>query len=539
MALSDHVSISITQDTRGIARGDFGVPMFLSYNADTPFAGDRIRFYTSLAEVAEDFSSTTGPEYLFAQAAFSQDPHCEEIAIGRGALPATQKYLITVAAVRNSHDYEIEVKGDGVTSETSSYTSDSAATQQEIANGLLTDLNLVTGKNFTATFLPLVFSDITFQGEADDDTLTFGSAHGLQTGDGPVRVSGAGLPTGLSAGVDYYVVKVSATVINLATSLANALAGTIINLTTDGSAAQTLADTASTVSPYGGVVVTGDAAGEWFSLAVDVADLEISQTHVDPGVATDLAAILLESNEWYCLITGYNSNAYVIAAADWVEANSKIYLAEVNESDAVTTSAGNSDTLDDLATAEYARVAPVYHQEPAEFFSAALAGSRLSYDAGAETWKFANLSGVTPTTLTTTQRTNLVNRNANFYQNVAGLNVSQNGTMADGGFIDTKRFLDWLVDDMSASVFDALTGVPKVPYTDLGVAIIEGAMRGSLLRGVQRGGISTDPEFTVTAPKVADIDSADRAARLLPDMKFTATLAGAIHKVTISGTVSV
>lgn len=539
MALSDHASITITQDTQGIARGDFGVPLFLSYNASA-FGGDRIRFYSSLAEVAEDFSSTTGPEYLFAQAVFSQDEHVDTVAIGRGALPPTQKYLITVASVRNSHDYEIDVKGDGVTSETCSYTSDSGATQQEIANGLLTDLNAVVGKNYLATFVPLVVADVNFTTTHETETVTLGSGD-LQTGDGPFQVSNSGgaLPAGYSALTDYWWIRTGSGTGQLATSLANALAGTAVSISDNGTGTHTLADTASTVSPHAGVVVTGSAAGEWFSLAVNAADLAISQTHVDPGVATDLAAILLESNEWYCLITGYNSNAYVIAASDWVQANKKIYLAEVNETAAITTSAGNSDTLDDLATAEYSRVAPMYHQEPAEFFSAALAGSRLSYDAGSETWKFANLTGVNPSTLTTTQRTNLVNRNANFYQNVGGTNISQNGTMADAGFIDTVRFLDWLEDDMAASVFDALVGVPKVPYTDLGVAIIEGAMRGSLLRGVQRGGLSSDPEPEVTAPKVADIDSADRANRLLPDMKFSATLAGAIHKVTISGTVSV
>ncbi len=55
-----------------------------------------------------------------------------------------------------------------------------------------------------------------------------------------VQVANPGtLPTGLSAATDYYVIKVDATHIKLATSLANAVAGTAINLTAQGSGTNT------------------------------------------------------------------------------------------------------------------------------------------------------------------------------------------------------------------------------------------------------------------------------------------------------------
>lgn len=93
----------------------------------------------------------------------------------------------------------------------------------------------------------LVVADFTFTGEADDDLLT-ATAHGLQTGDGPVRVSNSGgaLPTGLAADTDYYVIRASANTFSLATTRENAIAGTAINLTADGSGTHTLSDTAST-----------------------------------------------------------------------------------------------------------------------------------------------------------------------------------------------------------------------------------------------------------------------------------------------------
>ena len=64
-------------------------------------------------------------------------------------------------------------------------------------------------------------------------------------------------------------------------------------------------------------------------------------------------------------------------------------------------------------------------------------------------------------------------------------------------------------------------------------------MKASLRAAVNQGILAADPAPTVTVPKVADVSAADKTARLLPDMKFTGTLAGAIHKVTITGVVSV
>lgn len=56
-----------------------------------------------------------------------------------------------------------------------------------------------------------------------------------------VQISTTGtLPGGLSAGVDYYVNRLSSTTIRLSTSIANALAGNIIDITSHGTGTHTL-----------------------------------------------------------------------------------------------------------------------------------------------------------------------------------------------------------------------------------------------------------------------------------------------------------
>lgn len=80
---------------------------------------------------------------------------------------------------------------------------------------------------------------------ATDDIITFTSSASLPsnllTGT-RVRVSNSGgaLPTGLVAATDYFVIRLSNTTCNLATSYANAIAGTKIDITATGSGTQTM-----------------------------------------------------------------------------------------------------------------------------------------------------------------------------------------------------------------------------------------------------------------------------------------------------------
>lgn len=73
------------------------------------------------------------------------------------------------------------------------------------------------------------------------DIITVGSNDWLHTGQAVV-LSGSSLPTGLSAGT-YYVIRISATTIKLASSLANAQNGVAVNITVDGSGNCTLTQT--------------------------------------------------------------------------------------------------------------------------------------------------------------------------------------------------------------------------------------------------------------------------------------------------------
>ena len=527
-SLSEIVSLTITQDSVVIQRESFGIPLVLSVNAAW---AERVRSYQSTADVLVDFAAGS-PEYLAAAALFSQSPAPAQIMIGRAAGKPTQAYKISVGTVTVGANYSIDVAGPGVTATTVSY---------------------VPGADVTSTLLPRVSNALTL------------TAHGFTTGQGPVRVStDTTLPTNLAVDTDYWLISLTANTFSFASSKANALALTAVALSGDGSGNQTIriaendvicanllqglnavVGKAYTVAQVTGagetdyLTVTQNVAGAFVSLSADPSLLVNLQTHVEPSpaLATDLAAINLEQPGWYALYTLYNSDAYVKAAAAWVESNGKIYVADLCTSASATAAVSGGDTMDALKTSGYKRTAAVFHPAPAEMNGAAWLGSRLPYDPGSETWKFANLPSVDPVSTTSTWRTNIRAKNGNVYITTAGRSIMVEGTMADGGFIDTQRGLDFLSDDLQKSVFEVLAAATKVPFTDAGIALVVNAMRASLKRAFGAGVINAD--FSITFPKASAVSSTNKGLRILPNLKFSATLQGAIHKVIISGVVSV
>jgi hypothetical protein len=150
-ALSNYVTLTITQTSVGITRAGFGVPMILSYEAT--FSPDRLRFYTDISGVAADFPTTTSATYRAANAIFGQTPKPAQIAIGRSALkPTLVAQLSAITPTANlTYTYKLNVKGTGFADTTVSFTSDGTPTDAEYAAGMVTALNAVASKNYTAT----------------------------------------------------------------------------------------------------------------------------------------------------------------------------------------------------------------------------------------------------------------------------------------------------------------------------------------------------------------------------------------------------
>jgi len=165
-------------------------------------------------------------------------------------------------------------------------------------------------------------------------------------------------------------------------------------------------------------------------------------------------------------------------------------------------------------------------------------GVILPLDPGSYTAALKDLVGITKNDITPTQRTNILAKNANMYSEVGGVGITEFGTVGEGEYIDIIILVDWLDARITEGVFSLLTRLPKVPYTDGGIAGIEAEITKVLQLGQALGGIATDPQFTVTVPLASEVSQGDKAARVLNGVSFVATLTGAIHATNITGTVT-
>jgi hypothetical protein len=297
------------------------------------------------------------------------------------------------------------------------------------------------------------------------------------------------------------------------------------------------------VAALGVITVDTDTAGDLVDyVGFDEPDsFTIKDTTTDPGIVADLTAIeTVDPDGWYALLLDSNSEAEILAAAAWIEARKKIFLCNTTDSEVVDNTA-TTDVMSDLQGFAYARTAIIYSQARLLNWSgAAWAGHRLPSDPGSSTWAFKTLAGVAvDSNLTGGQVAVIESKGGNVYRTIASVNMTTFGITASGEYIDVTRFIDWLDQRIKERLFGLLINNPKIPYTDLGVDLVRGEVLAQLQQGISVGGLAADPVPVVTAPKVADISAANKATRILPDITFQATLAGAIHQIEVSGVLSV
>lgn len=104
------------------------------------------------------------------------------------------------------------------------------------------------------------------------ETITIAS-HGLTTGLKGQLTSSGTLPAGLSTATDYFVIVVDANTIQLATSLANALVGTAINITNQGTSAATHTFTATALAGCSVKLQSSCDGLNWFDISGESANI--------------------------------------------------------------------------------------------------------------------------------------------------------------------------------------------------------------------------------------------------------------------------
>lgn len=288
------------------------------------------------------------------------------------------------------------------------------------------------------------------------------------------------------------------------------------------------------------IVATTETAGTVLSYSGGKG-LNLLDATADTTTGTELAAIAEEDDDWYGLVVvDSSSKATAALSAAWTETQRKVNIVRSADYD-VLDPGSTTDTFAALKASAYERTAGIWHSKigGVEWIAEAWMGRVLPTTPGSATWAFKTLAGIAADSLRQGQQNGIRGKNGTHYTNTGGLNITFEGKTFSGSYLDIIHFVDWLYARIRERVLFHLTSTDKIPYTDAGVDVIRSAVLSVLKLGINAGGLAADPAPTVTAPKVADVPVADRINRLLPDVKFTAQLAGALHSVRISGLIAV
>jgi hypothetical protein len=303
---------------------------------------------------------------------------------------------------------------------------------------------------------------------------------------------------------------------------------------------------AVTATQLGDVLTLTGVSGDSFKVEVS-SNMSMGVKTVTETIAETMAAIVKGDNDWYGWVLTDRTPATILAAAAWTESVRKLFGTAIAEPGAydpeVTTDTGYL-----LYNNNFYRTFWFYHKDAAtDYPEAAVMARCFAILPGGETWANKKLAGVTTDPLTETQYIAITKKNGNTFERFRNVSITQNGKVAAGEWIDVIRFRDWLQEEITVNVFNALINSDKIPYTDDGIAIIEAQIRQALELGTRRGGIAPieyDEDgnenygYTISVPLSSSISANQKATRVLQDVSFTARLAGAIHVVEITGSLT-
>ena len=318
----------------------------------------------------------------------------------------------------------------------------------------------------------------------------------------------------------------------------------------DGIAELITADTGAAVTAVvdstAGVLTLTGISGDSFKVAVS-SMLKTGVATVTEDIPTMMAAIVSSDNDWYGWAMVDRTPSAILAAAAWTEAHRKLFGTAIAEAGAMDSDV-TTDTGYQLMNNNYFRTHWWYHADAAtDFPECAVFARCFAIEPGGENWANKKLAGVVTDNLTETQYLAITKKNGNTFERFRNVSITQNGKVAAGEWIDIIRFRDWLQEEMTVNIFNALINRDKLPYTDDGIAVVENQMRAALRLGQERGGIAPteyDEDgnenlgFTITVPLASSISPNTKASRKLEDVRFTARLAGAINVIEIKGSLT-
>jgi hypothetical protein len=249
-------------------------------------------------------------------------------------------------------------------------------------------------------------------------------------------------------------------------------------------------------------------------------------------LATDLTAVAAAvdpADDFYAVACLDRTAAYQQALAAWALSNNRLAIVQSGDVSGVE--------IGVMQTAVNDRCAALYHlvTEYADMAWGAM-GLSADPDVTASVWYDKTLSGITVSPITAAQKATLLGKGANLVLPLMGVSATGPGKLTNGDWIDERISADWLKARIQEAIaqlkLDMSNRNTKIPYTAVGLAMIEAVIRGVTDKG-ERIGHFVPGATVIATPDMADVSTSDITARTAT-IPVTVTLSGGISTVTVN-----
>lgn len=493
LSISSLINIQVNLSPAGAQAQNTSVELVLG-NSTVIDVVTRIRYYTTLAGVATDFG-TTVPEYLAAQAWFSQSPQPTELAIGRWAQTATKAtlYCAPLAPAQSLLSYwtalatasfKINIDGTGATDILMASTPFGAATS-------LSGVAAVIQANIRSTL-------------TDTATCVYNAAYN--------RFEITGVLTGTSGTISF---------------LSTAASDTDISATMGGT------------SGSSGAYIANGVAAETALSAATLFDANFGQT-------------------WYALVMptiASDSDHVAVAGAIQAMTNKHIYGITTAEGAIISNPSDTSNIAYLIKQLAYNRTYTQYSSTDTYAITSAFARIlTTNYNANNTVidLMYKQEPGVGAETLTSSQLACLQGFNCNVFaaynNNTAILERFISGANI---YADVQIGADNLAIEMQTALYNALyLSATKIPQTDAGMHQLATVMKNVCVQYVNNGFIAPGvwtvggfgnldmgdfmpTGFYIFQPPISTQNPTQRAARASVPFQIAVKLAGAVETVNV------
>lgn len=213
----------------------------------------------------------------------------------------------------------------------------------------------------------------------------------------------------------------------------------------------------------------------------------IATTTAGRAIDDDILEMVDNQNGWFVGLTVQKNDGILLLAARTLQTLGKDFVFQTSSADVANAVSGN---IVKKLKAQSNKAFALWHGIDSEYADFAFVGNLYSDAPYVSDAIYKTLIGVTASpkvgtgALTSTQESNLLADNCNFYRQVNTRSVTYFGVRLDGSNWSEQRDIAYLKDQVQLNVFDFLSGSKKKLFIDPDLIAIGGIIKNRALDGV-------------------------------------------------------